>query len=350
MSSPYSSESYLLQRFELISRQAGLRARSVEELQAWQAETRARLGQMIGLPTMRYTDFALESQEPVQCDGYTRQWFSIATEPGIRMPFYLLKPDGASGPLPTIIATHGHGGGGKESVAGRRDLPFMAEVIDQYHYNYGEVLVRQGYLVVCPDARGFGERRERAVQGDEREQVLASSCRVLNNMAIPLGQTVIGMWTWDLMLLIDYLTTREDCDPERLCALGLSGGGAQALWLAALDERVRVAVVSGYFYGYRDSLLILNENCSCNYVPNLWQTVDMGDLGALIAPRPLHIESGDKDPLNGPRGLINVDEQLEIARQAYALSGDQEKLAHSVFSGVHRWDGTEVYPWLKQVL
>jgi dienelactone hydrolase len=350
MSNTLSTESYLLNRFALLNRQAGLRASNVTELQAWQAETRARLSQMLGLPSMRYTDFALESDEIVQCEGYTRQRLSIETEPGVRMPFYLLIPDGASGPLPTVIATHGHGGGGKESVAGRRDQPFMAEVIDQYNYNYGEVLVRQGYVVACPDARGFGERRERAVQGDERDQVLSSSCRVLNNMAIPLGQTVMGMWTWDLMLLIDYLTTREECDVDRICALGLSGGGAQALWLAALDERVHVAVVSGYFYGYRDSLLILNENCSCNYVPNLWQTVDMGDLGALIAPRPLHIESGDNDPLNGPRGLVNVDEQLEIARQAYALSGDQAKLAHSVFAGVHRWDGTEVYPWLKQVL
>ena len=37
----------------------------------------------------------------------------------------------------------------------------------------------------------------------------------------------------------------------------------QTLWLSALDERVRWAIVSGYLYGVRDSLLELNNNCSC---------------------------------------------------------------------------------------
>ena len=118
----------------------------------------------------------------------------------------------------------------------------------------------------------------------------------------------------------------------------------------ALDARVRCAVVSGYFYGVKDSLLHMSKNCSCNYVPGLWQLADMGDIGALIAPRPLLIETGRHDHLNGERGVANVTEQYGITRQAYALLDAEERLAHSMFEGGHRWDGTDVLPWLARWL
>jgi dienelactone hydrolase len=233
-------------------------------------------------------------------------------------------------------------------VAGRADIPEVAQTIAQHNYAYGEHLVRAGFVVLCPDARGFGERRERVTLDDG--DILGSSCRVLNNMALPLGQTVTGMWVWDLMRLIDYAATRQDCDITRLGCAGLSGGGLQTLWLAALDERVRCAVVSGYFYGYKDALLRLSQNCSCNYVPGLWQLADMGDIGALIAPRPFLIETGRADALNGARGVANVTKQVELARQAYTLLGVTDRLAHSVFQGAHRWDGVEALPWLSRWL
>jgi pimeloyl-ACP methyl ester carboxylesterase len=206
-------------------------------------------------------------------------------------------------------------------------------------------LALAGFTVLCPDARGFGERRER---GGAETGPLGGSCRVLNNMAIPLGLTVTGMWAWDLMRLVDYIGTREDCDAGRVAAAGLSGGGLQALWLGALDERVRCLVVSGYFYGYKESLLRLHENCSCNYVPGLWQLADMGDIGALAAPRPMLVESGSRDPLNGAGGLENVRGQLQIAARAYRALGAEGALAHSVFEGEHRWDGAGVVEWLRR--
>ena len=79
------------------------------------------------------------------------------------------------------------------------------------------------------------------------------------------------------MRLIDYRYTRQDCDSGKLGCCGLSGGGLQTIWLAALEDRVKYSAVSGYFYGYLDSLLKMPQNCSCNFVPNLWKHVDMGD-------------------------------------------------------------------------
>jgi dienelactone hydrolase len=350
MADTYTTEQYLLDRFDAESRAMGLRASDPEELALWRDGLRAQLRLLIGLDTMRACPLAPREGAPQPQEGYIRRRVVIDVEPGVSMPLFVLTPaDLRPGERrPAVLAPHGHGGGGKASVAGMEDDPIIRQATARYNYAYGVQFARAGYVVFCPDARGFGERRERAA--DEDGDLLGSSCRVLNNMAMPLGQTVTGMLTWDLMRLLDYVATREECDPARIGCAGLSGGGLQTLWLAALDERVRCAIVSGYFYGYKDALLRLSQNCSCNYVPGLWRLADMGDIGALLAPRPLLVETGAHDPLNGERGVANVVEQLEITRGAYRLLGAEERLAHSVFEGDHRWHGAEAVDWLRRWL
>lgn len=173
---------------------------------------------------------------------------------------------------------------------------------------------------------------------------------MLNNMVMGLGYSLAGMMTWDLMRLIDYIETREDCDAERIGCGGFSGGGMQTIWLAALDDRVKCAVTSGYFYGVKEALLELCGNCGCNYVPNLWKYVDMGDMGALIAPRPLLIENGTKDKLNGKSGIENVKSQVEITRQAYKLLGVEDRLYHHIHEGAHEWNGEKTVDFIKKWL
>jgi dienelactone hydrolase len=334
-------EGYLAERFERVGRQLGVRAGSPAALIAWQHELRARLWAVLGLHTFRSCAPEPDVGPVEPQDGYSLQRVTVAVEPGLRMPLYVLAPAGLrpGERRPAVIAPHGHGGGGKASVAGRADTPELAQAIERYRYDYGAQLARAGFVVFCPDARGFGERRERTMLDDADR--MGGSCRVINNMALPLGQTLAGMMAWDLMRLLDYIETRDDCDARRVGCAGLSGGGLQTLWLAALDERVRCAVVSGYFYGYKEALLHLNQNCSCNYVPGLWELVDIGDIAALIAPRPLLVESGTRDPLNGARGIENVRDQLAITRQAYRALEAEAALAHSVFEGEHRWDGAD---------
>jgi hypothetical protein len=346
----FTTLDYMQDRFDVASRRMAMKAGAADELQHWQHEVQAVLARTLGLDTMRMAPLQPRVTERIVLDGYLRQRIEIQTEPGIVMPMFTLIPLGlgAGERLPCIIAPHGHASGGKVAVAGCRDDPDVAETIDKHNYDYGVQLVRRGFVVFCPDARGFGERRELDRQSPADR--LGGSCDLLNHMAIPLGQTVTGMWTWDLMRLIDYIATRPDCDVSRLGCAGLSGGGLQTLWLAALDERVKCAVVSGYLYGYKESLLEMNSNCSCNYIPGLWQLVDMGDIASLIAPRPLLIETGSRDLLNGKSGLANVLPQLEITRRAYRLLGSDEALAHDIFDGEHRWNGVRAIPFLERYL
>jgi dienelactone hydrolase len=348
----FTASSYYGNRFNSTSRQLGLKAESEEEFRHWKQKIRGVLKRITGIQTMTSAPLLPEETDTVQEDGYTRTHMVIQTEPGIFMPIFVLKPQSGRDRrlYPAVIAAHGHAGGGKMAVAGIREIPEIAAAIDQYNYAYGIDLVRQGFIVFCPDTRGFGERRETGSQGGSGADALKSSCFVLNAMALPLGQTVTGMWVWDLMRLIDYIETRQDCDAARIGCAGLSGGGLQTLWLTALDDRIKCAVISGYFYGYKQSLLEMPENCSCNYVPGLWEQADMGDIGACIAPRPLLIETGDQDELNGRDGVGNVTPQVEITKKAYRLFNAEDKMYHHVFCGGHRWDGRKAVPWLKKHL
>jgi len=74
--------------------------------------------------------------------------------------------------------------------------------------------------------------------------------------------------------------------------------------------------------------------------------------GALIAPRPLLIETGNEDLLNGyrGRGLLNVTEQLDITSRAYKLLGVEDKLEHDIFDGDHMWHGAAAYDFMKRWL
>lgn len=342
----YTSLESMKERYNRQKRSCTFQADNLLDFAQWKKSTRTKLRKLTGLQKLRTCELKPRLLETEKCstDGYIREKWLIQTEKNVYMPFYLLKPlDDNTRKRPVMIATHGHGSGGKLATAGKTGVQEVDDIVRRQNYTYGVEFVKKGFLVFCPDARGFGERRERLKQGDEPEQYMSSSCQHLNHMAMGLGLTVTGLWVWDLMRLIDYIQTREDCIQEKIGCVGLSGGGLQVLWLAAMDDRISFAGVSGYFYGYRDSLLEMNKNCSCNYVPGLWETVDMGDIGALIAPTPLVIESGSNDHLNGCRGIDNVIEQVAVTRQAYTLFHAEEMFTHVVFDGRHQWNGERIY-------
>ena len=353
----YSSLNHILDLYDQEGRQFALKTTSIPEFKVWKRKVRRKLREITGINRMM--DCALQPTllESTALATHRREKWIIQTEPKVWMPFYVLIPHSldANKKVPAIIAPHGHHSAGKFATAGRTDIPAVKDTIENYHYDYGVKFCEEGYVVFCPDARGFGERREflngTITTEDELDEefFLGDSCAILNRKAMALGQSLAGMWTWDLMRLIDYIETRHNCESNRICCAGLSGGGLQTLWLAALDDRVKCTVISGNYFGLKDSTLYLTR-CACSYVPRLSEYVDTGDMGALIAPRALLIESGTEDVMSGPRGLANGTEQVIITRDAYELLGVKERLYHHVFEDRHRWDGAKTYAFVKQWL
>ncbi len=350
----YEDEPALRRCFESQGRTAAFAGSTPAEWLAWRDRSRERLADLLGITLLDRCDLEPRILEQAHLSGdITRTKLLIQTEPGVHMPFYLLEPAnprrGADGRALCWVCPHGHQGAGKDSVAGVLGVPAADDAVRRFNYDYGLRLACMGYVVACPDARGWGERRDWKGQGDDEQLYLRGTCANQAKMAEPLGLSVAGLNTWDLMRLVDYLAERGDVCMDELGCLGFSGGGEQTLYLAALDPRVKKAFISGYLYGYADALLHLNGNCACNYAPGLWRLFDMGDIASLIAPRPLLVQSCEQDHLNGARGLANVDEQLDIVRAAFDLLDHGEKIAHEICPGGHHlgvFDLEEDVAWL----
>jgi hypothetical protein len=321
---------------------------TAEELAVWQADARELLKDLLGFATFNQNGgnrvFELNSED---CGDYIRTKYVLQTEEWVYMPFFVLRPtDIKTGERrPSVICPNGHFNRAKESVAAVRHEEGVSEDMENHHTHHAEDFAKHGYIAFCPDARGFGERAERNAQDKWN-----CSCTYLNRMGIPLGRSALGMQVWDLVRLMDYIEARPDCDPLRITCAGLSGGGMLSLYLTAVDTRIACACTSGYFFGALESRLHGNEHCDCNYVPNMWKYFDMGDIAALIAPRPFIIETGLQDDSNGASGIENVKAQVQIAQRAYTAARHKDMLAHSIFDVGHKWVGTEVYPFFDLVM
>ena len=249
----YGSLQGMLRKFDKYGRQDAFRGETQEEFEVWQEQSRETLKELIGWKYMEACPLnpVLEERTMLE-NGILREKVIIQVEPDTYMPMYILiPPKQGEEKQECFIALPGHQGAGKYSVAGCYEIPAVKKMIDHYNYDYGMQLAKRGYVAVCPDCRGFGERRDEALQkqGDVNS-FLTSTCFHLAHMAEALGETVAGMCTWDAVRLIDYLYERNEWNLDTLGVMGFSGGGMQTLWVAALDQRVKRAIISGYLYGY----------------------------------------------------------------------------------------------------
>lgn len=312
----------------------------------WQAELRANVAALLGGFSAPRGDLAPVVLATSEKDGYTQQKTEITSEPGVRIPLYVLTPTSGQAPFPAVIALNGHGSGVQEVIGEPQDEKVAAH-IRQCNHDYGRQLAQQGFLVFAPEQRGFGERRELEDMSQAPGQ---SSCRQASMNAMMLGRTMCGMRVWDVMRVIDfaeqYTSQTGAARLDTLACVGLSGGGTITTFATAMDPRITTAVVSGYFCTWQWSIMAM-RHCEDNYIPGILQYAEMADIGALIAPRPLLIEAGTEDAIFPLPGVHDAHEKLA---EVYALLDAPERLALDVFAGEHQWHGTVAVDWLRRWL
>ncbi len=111
---------------------------------------------------------------------------------------------------------------------------------------------------------------------------------------------------------LDLLAQRPEVDASRLGVTGISGGGAVSWYVAAGDERIKVAapICGTATLASHIADRTIDGHCDCMWWTNtsLW---DLADIGALIAPRPLLIGSADRDDIFTIGSIRKVHHQLE---------------------------------------
>ena len=156
-----------------------------------------------------------------------------------------------------------------------------------------------------------------------------------------------GERAWDVMRALDLLLARPDVDPNRILITGLSMGGEISMVTAALDERIGMAVVSGAPSDYHVQLEHAEDSphrCWQWINGDLREYVDASDFLALIAPRPLILETGrDDSTYSGFKPKFAGDKQS--ARRARAAYGsDRSQFVHYLHTRGHQYNagGTDL--------
>jgi dienelactone hydrolase len=314
------------------------RARATE----WQGQLRAKLTELLGgFPTQAQPlrPVTLETRE---FPRYRREKLIFDSRDGMSVLAYILIPSEARTPVPAVVCVPGHGRG-VDDIVGIDDKGRDRTDKDGYQHDFAIQIAEAGMAAVAIEPIGFGCRRDAS---NRKRGLGRSACQPLAGTALLLGQTMIGWRVYDVMRTIDLIGSRPELDANRIGCVGISGGGTCTLFSAALEPRIKAAMVSGYLNTFRDSIGSISH-CMDNYVPGILNWAEMYDVAGLIAPRPLFVESGRKDDIFPVESSV---ESFRKVRAIYDVFGAGDYARQEVFDRDHSFWGKQGVPFLAKNL
>jgi len=248
----------------------------------------------------------------LQGDGFVVERLHYQSRPGLYVTGNVYRPSSldSDNRLPAVLYVCGHTARGRNG----NKTAFQSN---------GIWFARHGYVCLIIDSLQLGEIRS-VHRGTHSKNRWWWHSR---------GYTPAGVECWNGIRGIDYLCSRPDVDPERIAVTGISGGGAATFWIAAADDRVRVAVpISGMadLPSYVTNRCI-NRHCDCMFFYNVFEW-PWTRIAALLAPRPLLFINSDHDPLFPMDANERIINRLE---RVYCLFGNGDLVDSVVSIGGH---------------
>jgi len=333
---------YTRDRYSAAPRRLRFQASTKRQAEEWQKALRAKLIELIGgIPSARppLRPVTLETRA---FPGYRREKIVFDSRPGVSVLAYLLLPERAQPPAATVICVPGHGRG-VDDIVGIDEQGLERTDKAGYQHDFAIQVAEAGMAAVAIEPMAFGCRRDPI---NARQGLSRKGCEPAAGGALLIGETMIAWRVWDVMRTLDYVATRPELDASRVGCMGISGGGTATLFSAAVEPRLRAAMVSGYLNTFRDSIGSL-AHCIDNYVPGILNWAEMHDIAGLIAPRPLFVESGEKDNIFPIAASI---ESFQHVREIYAIFQAADRVEQEVFPGEHSFWGQRGIPFMARHL
>ncbi|HWG01601.1 MAG TPA: hypothetical protein VG164_07110 [Trebonia sp.] len=302
--------------------------------------------------------------------GLAGEEISYSAGYGPRTHAWVLKPAAADGPLPGVLALHGHDGFkyyGKEKIADGPGpaAPVVTALRDNYYEGraIASDLARAGYVVLVPDVFGWGSRRFPLAEmppliqrlseltagttppdtfpgavPDEIDRYNAAAWHhelLIEKYCALLGTTLAAMVVHEDRLALGYLRSRPDTT-DRTASIGLSGGGGRSALLRATSRELTAAVVVGMMGTY-GSLLDHNvtDHTWMLFPPGLAARADWPDLAACQAPAALLVQYNRHDALFPLAGAEAAHERIA---SHYADAGAPDAYTGRFYDGPHKFD------------
>jgi len=247
----------------------------------------------------------------IQKDGFRVENVIYESLPGYYVTASLFIPDQATSPAPAILFCSGH-----SALAYRRDvyqLPLQN-------------LVKKGFVVLAIDPVSQGERLQ-YLNRETGESEVGSSTKEHSYPAVQaflIGQSVARYFVWDGIRGIDYLVSRKEVDPARIGVHGLSGGGTQAAYIGALDDRVIASAPCGYITGFKRLIESIGaQDGEQNFYHGIKEGIDHADMLEIRAPRPTLIMATTRDFFN-ISGTRDVFKRVKKAYEIFGAAGNIE--------------------------
>ena len=271
---------------------------------------------------------AARFQELPATNGILQFHFSFATDANNRVPGILMESTNFLGRRPVVIALHGTGSSKASMLSLCRKL------------------AEAGFIGIAIDGRYHGERKISKGQTDYDDAIVRAWH---GSGEHPFYYDTV----WDVMRLVDYLSTRDDVDTNRIGLIGISKGGIETYLAAAVDPRIAVAVPCIGVESFRWALdnqdwqgrigtiqnafdTIAKENVVTRpdsafvqkfydrVVPGIYSEFDGPEMLTLIAPRPLLVINSDSDNHTPLPGVI---ECTNAAQKAYSAGHAANRFA-----------------------
>src|SRR5579862_912755 len=282
------------------------------------AQVRATILELIGGLPERRGPVAVKEFGSLTGDGFRVEKLAYESLPGLWVTANLYIPAEGAGPFPAVLLAPGHEATGKQS-----------------QYSFGGNFARSGIMALAIDPLGQGERLQYFDPAKKASTIGGSTGEhgEANIPAMLIGEDIARYFINDSMRGIDYLLSRKDVNSDRIGALGCSGGGTSTAYLAALDDRVKVAGVACYITSFQELLPSATgvQEAEQSIPRFIEQGLDFGDWVEAFAPKPYAIIStmSDMFPFEGAR------QTHDKAARIYKLYGAEDKLAWITGPGGH---------------
>jgi dienelactone hydrolase len=313
-------------------------ARTLPEFESWAKPKRELYLDTIG----RYppAEGPLDAKSTLLYDEpeFTGYRLSVGVYPGVHAYGILLVPKGITEGerRPVVFTQHGLQGIPEHALGVIADPK-----VDAYYDRFGWKLAKRGYVVFAPMI---------SVQ-------IASDRSALARRSHLIGLTPQGMEVRKFGRVIDYLSSLSFVDPERFSFYGLSYGGYTALWTAPAEPRFKAVISSGHFNDWDIKTSDITEGTSFlfhadtfdmfNY--DLLHSFSHSEIAMLTAPRAFAVEIGDKDGVVVlPHRFVRTE--MDRVAKLYDQLGISDRFLVASFSGPHKIDGEQIYPFLDRLL
>lgn len=281
-----------------------------------QAEMRRQLQRMLGLdPWPARGDLRPEITGIVQGDGYVVEKLHFQSSPGLYVTGNLYRPEKVAAPLPTILYVCGHSNVVENGVS-------MGNKTGYQHH--GSWFAQHGYVCLIIDTIELGE-----IRGEHHGTYSKGRW-----WWPARGYTPAGVDAWNGIRALDYLETRPEVDKTKFGVTGRSGGGAYSWWIAALDERIKVAVPTAGITTLKNHILdgAIEGHCDCMFMVNT-ERWDFDKVAALVATRALLIANTDSDGIFPLDGVVDI---FNRTRALYRRIGAEDRVGLHIAEGPHK--------------